>query len=530
MSKTFEARKRAKDHEVATTRQWLEDADAQAEKDAMDDCVSEKIKKIMDEKPDMEQKQAIAIAYSYCGEGKSLPDDWFEQWEKAQGDPTDPEMYAYVPDKEHPSTWKLKIQDARHVGLAIAALKPSSEAPHGQSADIPTEARAGVIRKISARIGKLDVPDEKKTELRDALAEVKELHVESQSDSTMPVYEVEPPDEEAKGLSQPSLDATVSTDTLLARKFKALVDGIKALFAPSELQPLSTLTGFKDLGGGYWLAWWTNNFEDREKEIFAEHAIEAYIDRANKGIVPLPELWFWHKEFSKHGKALALAGIGHFGVAVGKYDDNSDAKAYQAYYKAHERALGVSHQFWYPRWALKEGVYHEFNTFEISVLPASRAANPFTSFREVKTMQLNNEQKALFTEILGEDRLNALLAAAEAKGKDIEVDTAYKALSDPELDTRLKALETAQGALATKEEVKALATSIDGLKEFLKTAFGNVEAASTAASTEINTTTPSAHGLMANWLKAQGDTGGKDQVQKSIFDHMFGELAQKGAK
>jgi len=31
-------------------------------------------------------------------------------------------LYAYAPDKEKSSTWKLRIDDANHVKLAIAAL------------------------------------------------------------------------------------------------------------------------------------------------------------------------------------------------------------------------------------------------------------------------------------------------------------------------------------------------------------------------------------------------------------------------
>jgi hypothetical protein len=59
-----------------------------------------------------------------------------------------PDDYAYVPDKDHPSTWKLQIQDAKHVGGAVAALGPGGF--RGQKVDIPSDAIAGVKRKVLA--------------------------------------------------------------------------------------------------------------------------------------------------------------------------------------------------------------------------------------------------------------------------------------------------------------------------------------------------------------------------------------------
>lgn len=58
-----------------------------------------------------------------------------------------PEDYAYVPDREHPTTWKLNISDATHVGGAVAALGPGYR---GEKVSIPSDALAGVKRKVLA--------------------------------------------------------------------------------------------------------------------------------------------------------------------------------------------------------------------------------------------------------------------------------------------------------------------------------------------------------------------------------------------
>lgn len=55
--------------------------------------------------------------------------------------------FAYVPDPKKPSTWKLRIDDAAHVGGAIAAI---GKGFRGQKANIPSKDLAVVKRKIRA--------------------------------------------------------------------------------------------------------------------------------------------------------------------------------------------------------------------------------------------------------------------------------------------------------------------------------------------------------------------------------------------
>lgn len=54
--------------------------------------------------------------------------------------------YAYTPDKEKPSTWKLRIDDARHVAAAVAAL---GKGLRGNKVDIPADDLEAVKKKVA---------------------------------------------------------------------------------------------------------------------------------------------------------------------------------------------------------------------------------------------------------------------------------------------------------------------------------------------------------------------------------------------
>lgn len=105
--------------------------------------------------------QAAAIAYHEAGKSA-------EPTAEKDDRPTDPALYGYVPDPKHLSTAKLPLDTEERVSQAIDELSGAS-APHGQPVDIPAEARAGVVRKIEARIPHLPITEERKQELRDKL-------------------------------------------------------------------------------------------------------------------------------------------------------------------------------------------------------------------------------------------------------------------------------------------------------------------------------------------------------------------------
>lgn len=59
--------------------------------------------------------------------------------------------YAYVPDPEKPSTWKLRIDDATHTRAAVAAL---GKGFRGQKVQIPSKDLPSVKRKVKAAYSK----------------------------------------------------------------------------------------------------------------------------------------------------------------------------------------------------------------------------------------------------------------------------------------------------------------------------------------------------------------------------------------
>lgn len=61
--------------------------------------------------------------------------------------------FAYVPDPEKPSTWKLPIFDAHHVGGALAAMTSDYR---GHRVEIPDEDREAVMRRILDRKTELE--------------------------------------------------------------------------------------------------------------------------------------------------------------------------------------------------------------------------------------------------------------------------------------------------------------------------------------------------------------------------------------
>ena len=66
--------------------------------------------------------------------------------------------FGYVPDPQKPSTWKLRLDSADHVGGAIAAI---GKGFRGQKAQIPAEAMPGVRAKIRRAWRKFHGKDEK---------------------------------------------------------------------------------------------------------------------------------------------------------------------------------------------------------------------------------------------------------------------------------------------------------------------------------------------------------------------------------
>lgn len=213
---------------------------------------------------------------------------------------------------------------------------------------------------------------------------------------------------ESKELPIPQVDPKVS----MFAHFKAFL--ASAISTDAVAEP----TGFKAYGDR-WCAWWTNNFKDRDGEYFTAKAIDDYIARVDVGVVPMPELWTWHLPGTKHGQADWMARIGHYCLASGTFDDTEAGRAAQKAYSRQRQPFAMSHGFTFDVTKKEAGVFHQFNTFEISTLPPKAAANPYTVYEEADIMLTPEKVKHLET-LFGKDVAAQIIADTEAKSKAIE--------------------------------------------------------------------------------------------------------------
>jgi hypothetical protein len=422
---------------------------------------------------------------------------------KATGDPTSPDDWAYVPDKDHSSTWKLRIDDEQHLAQAITALSPGGY--RGQKVEIPAADKPSVIRKIRAAINKLSDEDQKKN-LLERLSKVSSgskmmtpltqqetnyqaaggavgkacsncrWYIPQDEDYDSACYLVEdmPAPIVPNGLCdrweavpamtmdmQPLPVAIVTEGNASAEDSSGDSSGMPwaALFERLRRKRKKSFVGFKVLDNNRWVGWFTNNFRDREQEIFTEKAIDDFISSVKGGKAPYPELWFWHIKGTKHGQTDGLWRVGHFALATGTFDTTPFAQKLKAYYKTVDD-YAMSHGFFYPRSQKRKGIYHAFTTFEISPLRRSAAANDLT-YWEVKKMQVPETVWNELGTAVGVDEMNAIRQAVEAREKAGEESRDWKGLSIPP-DEDMDALKKQLGDVATG--VKDITHQLSSLK------------------------------------------------------------------
>lgn len=231
-------------------------------------------------------------------------------------------------------------------------------------------------------------------------------------------------------------------EVVTMEKKPSIVDRIKDIFTGSKDAP--DFEVFKDDAGvWHWHATYTNNYEDLEGEILSEKAHDKFINRLDMGLVPMPELWVWHTFGSAHGKAKLVWRNNHFIHAVGDFDDTAEAKAAIEYYRKNK--VKLSHGFTVPRWAFKDGIYEDYNTFEISTLPPKAAANPYTSFEELKTMPMTDEKRRQLKETFKWDdaKIAQVESMDENRAKALgELEVAYKDFADTTPDSKVETKAT----------------------------------------------------------------------------------------
>lgn len=151
--------------------------------------------------------------------------------------------------------------------------------------------------------------------------------------------------------------------------------------AGREEEAESDLLIFKDDGGRYrWIARYSNNFEDTDRDIISAESHRRYVEMVEKGAYPYPVIEVWHEDNWKFGKAdwLAYDDSG-FALASGTIDKGCEPIA-----EALMQLKSVANSHGMPKRTIvrdehDQRVIKEHQTVEISVLPESYAANPITS-------------------------------------------------------------------------------------------------------------------------------------------------------
>lgn len=324
-------------------------------------------------------------------------------------------------------TWKLRQEEVNYTPLSAQRGKACATCrwfnPYGDWRDDSNIATCHLVS---------DWPD---TILATGLCDRHEIvEPEVLEPDPLPVVIVElGTDEKALGASETekAVERVLMKPGILKR-FWEMLPGMRKAARPQAQ--------FKSLGSGWWVGWYSNNFEDREAEIIAGEAHDKFIARLNAGIMPMPELWFWHIPGTKHGKAAWVDRIGHMVVSLGRFDDTPLGRLMETHYEAADATYAMSHGFTADKSRhFRDGVWYDINTFEMSTLAPEAAANVWTLFSEVKSMA-SEQALAALKDILvkglgqeaGDAEYDKILSATEAMNKEVAaLGVRYKDFSDP---------------------------------------------------------------------------------------------------
>lgn len=192
----------------------------------------------------------------------------------------------------------------------------------------------------------------------------------------------------------------------------------EALFPAKEEGAFNVFKG--NDGKWYWIAKYTNAYQDKEGEIFTEKSHEEFIRRVDMGLVDKPELWTWHTKGSKHGQADTVFGVGRIMVAIGHFDDTKEAQTAIKYYQKNADKIKLSHGALAPKWAIHDGLIESYNTFEISTLPMGSEANPYTSYEAIKSMQPDSKKLDWVATVLGKEKAEAIVKDTAEYSKSLD--------------------------------------------------------------------------------------------------------------
>lgn len=145
-------------------------------------------------------------------------------------------------------------------------------------------------------------------------------------------------------------------------------------------------TVFKDKTGVYrWVTRSSNAYKDRDSEIVSLKALTDDVDNSDK-TGDYGTLRVWHMPGADIGDCDFRMMEGKTLVESGTFKNERIAKALSESADKFQVSIGFNH----PQDEPKNGVFYTIKTFERSLVPAGKAANPFTSLQVISAKERKN--------------------------------------------------------------------------------------------------------------------------------------------
>lgn len=389
----------------------------------MDDCKKQVMKKGQDE------KSAIAICYNSLMHGKELLQAMKEYTEKATADINNlpDSAFLYVEDGGSKDDENKTVpRDLRHLPYKNA----------DGSIDLPR------LRNALSRLGQSDtgtaggdkwltsgVRDRLRAKAEKILADAtnqkarKEIHYCHTTKSIMDAPNLRAEDAQAcfncryyQLVDSPSVPMMMN-DTPdgegICTQYDFLTDADWTCDGWEAIPP--EMMTMKQADGHYrWVGFSSSSYQDNDKEIVSQKALEQDAERMN-ATSDFGTLDWWHTPIVL-GKCDTSFMHGHISIESGTFDDDWIGEQF-----ANMKELGMSRTFYNPaNEPDAQGVYHNIKTFSRAILPAERASNRLTlievSAKENK-MSVVDKAKELAKRLGGtpeaEKKVDELLKSAE---------------------------------------------------------------------------------------------------------------------
>jgi len=326
--------------------------------------------------------------------------------------------YAYAPDPQRPSTWKLRLTESpgkvtvAQLGRAAAAL--SAAGFRGNQVKLPSSVVNAVKRRLRAEYKKL-------------------------------------------GIDTAAMPPVVRQDSSSGKDNQFHV--------------------WKDKDGVYrWFAVYSNNFRDDDyprPEILSEQAHKAFHALVKAGDVDYPELWHWHEEKTAWGKADFLDYHDGFAVAAGYVYEGHEKEAEAVSRMPYP--VGVSHGMpveYIIRDPDDDTIINFYISKEISDLVLDAAANKHTGFvilNKENDMSLSARAKQYLTDANVDPDLIGQIDGSVNSAKDAATDEGRETKDIPSKDTTEVADPVVGNARVNVDiDAEAVANIIDPIVETMK--------------------------------------------------------------